>query len=127
VGELKTKEFRKIEFKNNGLGGMPALRIECPVCHAPSGYACVFPDSRIRFKSTTFHYLRTQAAPIQVTSRDCIKNRLEPKAKKYVPRDKELGRGRGIHEDGWISGNCTRLLHYKCFSLKCSCKCHKKA
>ena len=125
MGELIPQEFRKIEFKNNGLGSMPALRIKCPVCLAPPGYACSYVRGA-KGTPSTFHYQRTMAAPAKITRRDCINNRLEPKEKKYVPRDKESGRSRGVHEDGWISGNCTRLLHSQCFSLKCSCKCHKK-
>ena len=125
MGELIVQEFKKIEFKKNGRGSMSALRIECPACHAPAGYGCLLPDARLRYKSTTFHYQRTQMAPVKMTKRNCINNILGPKAKKYVPRDKELGRGRGVHEEGWISRNCTRLCHSQCFSLKCSCKCHK--
>ena len=127
--DLIPQEFKKIEFKKNGLGSMRALRIECPVCHAPPGYACSISKTSVPMvlRNTIFHYKRTLLSPTSMGPCDCIKNILNhPKKKLYVPRDKERGRGRGVHEEGWISGNCTRLLHSQCFSLKCSCRCHKE-
>ncbi len=38
--------------------------------------------------------------------------------------DSGVGRGRGKHEDGWISGNCKGERHKYCTSLACCCGCH---
>lgn len=121
MGELIPQEYKKIEFKKNGQGSMPALRIECPVCHAPSGYACSY-SRGAKGAPSNFHYQRTMAAPSPITKNDHIAKLGTLKVKKKKTVDK----GRGVHEEGWISGNCTGSHHYGCYSLNCSCRCHKE-
>ena len=41
------------------------------------------------------------------------------------PKAGTIGRSRGVHPKGWISGNCARSSHSNCYQLACFCECHK--
>ena len=87
--------------------------VSCPACGAPPGMVC---SSRY---GIIVHKARLDAAPIIATRTQ----------KSYRPPDKPkpkklpMGSARGIHETGWVSGNCKSGRHWQCFSLSCSCEC----
>ena len=96
------------------------FRVPCPKCKQAAGEGC-FPvvhahAARVRLASAMG--FEPKANLIGLTTPKCLKK------KEVKPR---RGAAKGIHEAGWISGNCKASIHQNCFSLACSCSCHRGA
>jgi hypothetical protein len=91
-------------------------KVACPKCGAAVGIRCYgdIPFARC-CKSRYFLARKTDLnlGTVYVPS--------TPKPKKIH----DDGRGRIKHPEGWISGNCLHGRDSICFSIQCSCKCHK--